>query len=374
MVTKKRKQVKRRNKRRSYRRGGMGPDELIKGKRYIVLTNKGKLFKGDYNQTTATQDETNENQLIFSNIETSRGDKYGHHTLPQSFVEGVFSGEKQNDNVAYGIGYYNYINTYWTRHRNGEFRTDPIQTYKYEPIIVSKGITKDALDMFIVSYKPYNSADSNSKLGAYININDLYVLPNIRDLDPLYWILIKGCRFVEDNEIILESPLIYKNVTNNLVITKPIPYTNPDEIISEYNLVKQSGATSIEQDFLNKNMNKLTQINEKYPGLFKIPEVVEIGRMNQKYGVQNVTIPIFVSKDANNIYMARIKMLVTNIIQNEFNNNGLFFDLDKINTLPNFKETDIGALKRKLTQLGDGPLKFIKDGKILNDSGIMEGY
>jgi hypothetical protein len=362
MVKSKRNKFKKRSK--TKKRGGVGPDELIKGKRYTTVNQDGHIFKGTFNDSLANEQNQNDSQLIFNDIDYITGHKAQSHVVPKSFIQGIIPEE---GNVAYGIGYYQYFRKdYNISPANPGYSINPIQIKKYEPIIVSKNITKTDLDMFIDSYKPYKW-DDIVKGGAYINLNEVYNLQNIRNLDPLYWVLIKGCRFLDDNEIILESPLIYKNQTNKFVNSTPSPYTNPNNIIQYYDSIK-SGGTNIEQDFINNNLEKLNKINEKYPNLFTIPDIVKIGELKHKYGPSTVSIPIFASKDIDDNYMTRIKLVMSNISQDEFNQNGLFLDLDKILTLPNFKYIDFNQLK--LLQLGEGyangQLKFIKDGKIIN--------
>jgi hypothetical protein len=103
MAKSRRNKFKKRSK--TKKRGGVGPDELIKGKRYTTVTESGQIFKGTFNNTLANEENQNDSQLIFNDIDYITGHKAERHNVPKSFIQGIVPEE---GNVAYGIGYYKY--------------------------------------------------------------------------------------------------------------------------------------------------------------------------------------------------------------------------------------------------------------------------
>ena len=342
--------------RKTKKRGGVGPDELIKGRKYTTISQNGNIFKGTFNDSFSNEENHDDPQLLFNDVDYITGHKAERHVVPKSFIQGIVPEE---GNVAYGIGYYKYNRTLQDSRSAGVITSqNPFQPIKYEPIIVPKNITEENLDMFIDNFDGYGSytIDTN-KLEPHLNIAELYTLPNIRNLDPLYWIAIKGCILLDKNNNLLLSPpsgksAPYQSILSNDSLTQNIKKSNPN-------------ATSYEQNFIDKNMEIFNKINEEYPGLIKIPELVNVGTFISKYNeTENNRIPFIVPKDITINQFKRVLQL-SNTKENG-NQTYVAIDFNNIvNNLSAFKNKDV--VNTLLEIKGIASMKLFKDGKNVFD-------
>jgi hypothetical protein len=344
------------------KRGGVGPDELIKGQKYTTISQNGNIFKGTFNDSFSNDQNPDDHQLIFNDIDYITGHKAERHVVPKSFIQGIVPEE---GNVAYGIGYYKY-NSYLEF--GGGIQSNPFYPIKYEPIIVPKNITEENLDLFLESY----IGTINNRLNKnepHLNINDLYGLPNIRNLDPLYWVAVKGCILLDKNNNVLLSPPSGKSA----------PYQSISLINSLTQNIKKSNpnATSYEQNFIDKNMEIFNKINEEYPGLIKIPELVTIGIAVDKYNNQEKSrVPLIVSKDISLKQLTRV-IALCNRYWNSNETTAIIELNDIINKLDIFKNKDVNAVSQTLSDimnLTKAGLRQLKDGKDFIKVGLPNTY